>query len=48
MIMVKANEETEAGVLPSEELIDAMGRYTTGRSRSRYARYSRPTTSVRH
>jgi hypothetical protein len=48
MIMVKANEETEAGVLPSEELIDAMGRYTTGRSRSRSARSSRPTTSVRH
>jgi hypothetical protein len=27
MIMVKANEETEAGVLPSAELVDAMGRY---------------------
>jgi hypothetical protein len=27
MVMVKANEETEAGVMPSEELLAAMGRY---------------------
>lgn len=27
MVLVKANEETEAGVAPSEELINAMGRY---------------------
>jgi hypothetical protein len=26
MVMVKANEETEAGVMPSEELLAAMGR----------------------
>lgn len=27
MIIRKADEETEAGVLPSQELLDAMGRY---------------------
>lgn len=27
MVFVKANEETEAGVLPGEELLAAMGRY---------------------
>src|SRR5262245_6754385 len=27
MVMVKGNEESEAGVLPSEEIIAAMGRY---------------------
>lgn len=27
MIMVKATEETEAGVMPGEELLTAMGRY---------------------
>jgi hypothetical protein len=27
MILVKANEETEAGVMPSEELLTAMGQY---------------------
>ena len=27
MVMVKANEESEAGVLPSEELLTAMGKY---------------------
>jgi hypothetical protein len=27
MIMVKANKETEAGVLPSRELLEAMGKY---------------------
>ena len=27
IVMVKANEESEAGVLPSEEIIAAMGRY---------------------
>ena len=27
MVIVKANEESEAGVLPSEELLTAMGRY---------------------
>jgi hypothetical protein len=27
MILVKANEETEAGVMPSEELLAAMGKY---------------------
>jgi hypothetical protein len=27
MVIVKANPETEAGVLPSEELLAAMGRY---------------------
>lgn len=27
MILVKATEETEAGVLPSEEMLAAMGRY---------------------
>jgi len=27
MVMVKANEESEAGVLPSEELLTAMGTY---------------------
>ena len=27
MVLVKANEQTEAGVLPSEELLTAMGRY---------------------
>ena len=27
MVMVKANEESEAGVMPSEELLAAMGRY---------------------
>jgi hypothetical protein len=27
MVLVKANEQSEAGVLPSEELLTAMGRY---------------------
>ncbi len=27
MVMVKANEQTEAGVMPSEELLAAMGKY---------------------
>lgn len=27
MIMIKANQDTEAGVLPSQELLAAMGRY---------------------
>jgi hypothetical protein len=27
MVIVKANEDTEAGVMPSEELMAAMGRY---------------------
>ena len=27
MVMVKANEESEAGVMPSEELLAEMGRY---------------------
>ncbi|MGI8674430.1 MAG: YciI family protein [Thermoleophilaceae bacterium] len=27
MVMVKGNEDTEAGVMPSEELLAAMGRY---------------------
>jgi hypothetical protein len=27
MVLVKANEESEAGVLPSEEIVAAMGRY---------------------
>lgn len=27
MVLVKANQETEAGVLPSEDLLAAMGRY---------------------
>src|SRR5262245_61008562 len=27
MVMVRANGETEAGVLPSEELLTAMGKY---------------------
>ena len=27
MVMVKGNEDTEAGVMPSEELLTAMGRY---------------------
>jgi hypothetical protein len=27
MVIVKANEDTEAGVLPTEELFSAMGRY---------------------
>jgi hypothetical protein len=27
MVLVKASEETEAGVMPSEELLAAMGRY---------------------
>ncbi len=27
MVLVKANEETEAGVIPSEELLAAMGKY---------------------
>ena len=27
MVMVRANQESEAGVLPSEELLTAMGRY---------------------
>jgi hypothetical protein len=27
MVMIKANEESEAGVLPSEELLTAMGKY---------------------
>ena len=27
MVMVKANKDTEAGVLPSEEMLDAMTRY---------------------
>jgi len=27
MVLVKANEETEAGVMPSEELLAAMGKY---------------------
>src|SRR5213078_4820992 len=27
MLIVKANKETEAGVLPSEELLTAMGKY---------------------
>ena len=27
MVMVKANADSEAGVLPSQELLDAMGRY---------------------
>ena len=27
MVIVKANEDTEAGVLPSEELLAAMGKY---------------------
>ncbi len=27
MVMVKANEDSEAGVMPSEELLTAMGRY---------------------
>jgi hypothetical protein len=27
MIMIKANEESEAGVMPSEELLTAMGEY---------------------
>ena len=27
MVMVKANEESEAGVMPSEELLTAMGKY---------------------
>lgn len=27
MVMVKANPETEAGVMPSEELLTAMGKY---------------------
>ena len=27
MVMVKANEESEAGVMPSTEMLEAMGRY---------------------
>lgn len=27
MVIVKANEETEAGVMPSQEIFEAMGRY---------------------
>ncbi len=27
MVLLKANEDTEAGILPSEELLAAMGRY---------------------
>ncbi|HSJ72983.1 MAG TPA: YciI family protein [Miltoncostaeaceae bacterium] len=27
MVMVRANEDTEAGVMPSEELLTAMGKY---------------------
>lgn len=27
MVLVKADEKSEAGVLPSEELLTAMGRY---------------------
>ncbi len=27
MVMVKANEESEAGVMPSEELLTEMGKY---------------------
>jgi len=27
MVLVKANEETEAGVMPSTELLEAMGKY---------------------
>ncbi len=27
MVMIKANEDTEAGVLPSEELLTEMGKY---------------------
>ena len=27
MVMIRANEETEAGVMPSEELLAAMGKY---------------------
>ena len=27
MVMVKANEDSEAGIMPSEELLAAMGRY---------------------
>ena len=27
MVMVKANEQTEAGVMPSEELLAAIGKY---------------------
>jgi hypothetical protein len=27
MIIVKANRDTEAGVMPSEELLTAMGKY---------------------
>ena len=50
MVMVKANEDSEAGVLPSKELLTEMGRYneelvkagvmlmTRGSSRARRAR----------
>ena len=31
MVMVKANPETEAGVMPSEELLTAMGKYNEER-----------------
>ena len=31
MMMVKANKESEAGVMPSEELIAAMGKYNEKR-----------------
>jgi hypothetical protein len=27
MVLIKANEESEAGVMPSKELLDAMGKY---------------------
>ena len=29
MVLIKANADTEAGVMPSEELIDQMGRFNT-------------------
>jgi hypothetical protein len=57
MVIVKGNDETEAGVLPSEEILAAMGAYNeelvkagvllAAVSRSRFARCSRRTTSVR-
>ena len=50
MVIVKANEDSEAGVMPSEELLERMTSYNEelvrAAPKSSCVRCSRPTTSA--